>query len=554
MTDRTAALLAARYRLVRPLGQGGMGVVWEACDVLLNRDVAVKELAPNGLTEAELGDVRERAIREARALAQVDHVNVVRVFDVVRDDEDAPWIIMELVRSRSLFDVVNEDGPVTPARAAEIGLAVLNALRAAHRAGVLHRDVKPANVLLADGGRVVLTDFGLAEMAGDSAMTRTGVVLGSPSYLAPERALDEQPDLAADLWSLGATLYAAVEGRPPYEKSSPMATLAALLVEPPTPPERAGALRPALDALLRRDPAERADPDELERLLRAAMNDDPGPSTGTPASDATPEAAAKPAEATTAALPPAAPRRDRRRHWTIAAAIVVAAVAATGWPLTRSEGAEERTDAVAGPSAGASPSAEPDGVQAPLPVAVSVPTAKTAGSPPSPAAPPPSPGISVKPGDGAAPGQNKPGTAQTTVSTNPAAPPVVATTTKAQTTTPGIQIWNHETGTCLDARNTGGDLQLGNCQSRDSQKFTFPSDGTMRVLGLCVHIRGTEDGARLGMGTCNGSSAQRFHLNGRYDLVSVKVDKCVDVTDHNSGNAVPAQIWECTGAENQKWN
>ena len=253
-----------------------MGRVWEARDELLGRDVAIKEIAPDGLSTAELGDLRERAIREARAIAMVSHPNVVRIFDVVNQG-GAPWIVMELIRSRSLLDVVNKEGPMEPERAAHIGLEVLGALQAAHRAGILHRDVKPANVLLADDGRVVLTDFGLAAVAGDSGMTRSGVVLGSPSYLAPERALDEPARPGSDLWSLGATLFAAVEGRPPYVKSSPMATLAALMVDPAPKAQRAGVLRPALEALLQKDPSERAYADEAEQLLRAAANSVPPP-------------------------------------------------------------------------------------------------------------------------------------------------------------------------------------------------------------------------------------------------------------------------------------
>ena len=247
-----------------------MGRVWAARDELLTRDVAVKELVPPaGLSAPELRTLRERAIREARAIAMLDQPNVVRIFDVVFEGDD-PWIIMELVPSRSLFDTVRDDGPMAPDRVAHIGLGVLAALRAAHRAGLLHRDVKPGNVLLAHDGRVVLTDFGLATADGDASMTGTGVVLGSPQYLAPERALDGEVGPAADLWSLGATLYAAVEGRPPYVRSSPMATLAALATELPAAPERAGALRHVLTALLQRDPADRADAETARRLLLAA--------------------------------------------------------------------------------------------------------------------------------------------------------------------------------------------------------------------------------------------------------------------------------------------
>lgn len=268
MPDSPQRILSGRYRLLNQLGQGGMGRVWKAHDELLDRDVAIKEITAEGLTATELGDLRERAIREARAVAQISHPNVVRVFDVVSED-DTPWIVMELIPARSLFEVVSEEGPMEPERVARIGLDVLAALHAAHVAGILHRDVKPANVLLA-ADRAMLTDFGLATLAGDSSMTRVGILLGSPSYLAPERAIDEPAGPASDLWSLGATLFAAVEGRPPYVKSSPMATLAALMVDPPPAPKQAGALQPALEALLEKDPAVRADAEAATRLLRQA--------------------------------------------------------------------------------------------------------------------------------------------------------------------------------------------------------------------------------------------------------------------------------------------
>ncbi len=272
-----------------------MGRVWRARDELLGRDVAVKEITPGGMSRTELGDLRERAIREARAIAQINHPNVVRIFDVVEKD-GAPWIIMELVPSRSLFEVLIDDGPMTPQQAAKVGLDVLAALTAAHRVGILHRDVKPANVLLASDGRVVLTDFGLATLVGDATMTRTGIVIGSPAYLAPERAADEPADAKGDLWSLGAVLFTAVEGEPPYVRSSPMATLAALMVEPPPIPKKAGPLHPVIEALLRKNPAERADAVEAERLLRAVAE---------PAAPAAAAPAFRPATADSIPGPPA---------------------------------------------------------------------------------------------------------------------------------------------------------------------------------------------------------------------------------------------------------
>lgn len=268
-------MIADRYRLVEPLGQGGMGRVWRARDEVLHRDVAIKELVPPpGLTTDERREMRERSLREARAIARLNNINVVRVFDVLRTDAD-PWIVMEYVRSRSLQDALAADGPVSPGRAAEIGLGVLGALKAAHKAGVMHRDVKPGNVLLGEDGRVVLTDFGLATVPGDPNVTRTGLVLGSPAYIAPERARDGTAGPEADLWSLGATLYAAVEGQSPYARSSAIATLAALATEPPPPAKRAGPLKAVLNGLLRKDPTQRITAEVAERLLRRASDKRP---------------------------------------------------------------------------------------------------------------------------------------------------------------------------------------------------------------------------------------------------------------------------------------
>ncbi|MDT5038024.1 MAG: eukaryotic-like serine/threonine-protein kinase, partial [Micromonosporaceae bacterium] len=266
----TQPLLAERYRLVRSLGQGGMGRVWLARDEVLHRDVAIKEvIPPEGLTAEERDEMRQRTLREARAAARLNHPSVVRVYDVIRTDVH-PWIVMEYVASRSLHEVIAEDGTLPPARVAQIGLQVLGALRAAHRAGVLHRDVKPSNVLLTDDGRVVLTDFGLATMPGEATVTRPGMVLGSPAYISPERAREGYAGPESDLWSLGATLYAGVEGNSPYQRSSAIATLSALVTEDPPPARHAGPLRPVLNGLLKKDPAARIDAAEAERLLRRA--------------------------------------------------------------------------------------------------------------------------------------------------------------------------------------------------------------------------------------------------------------------------------------------
>ncbi|WP_442934288.1 protein kinase domain-containing protein [Micromonospora sp. CPCC 205539] len=261
-----------RYEVLDLLGQGGMGRVWRARDRMLQRDVAIKEIVPPpGLTDEARQELRIRSLREARAIAQLDHTNAVRVFDVLVGVDGDPQIVMEYVPSRSLHDAIADDGPIAPVRAAEIGLAVLGALRAAHRAGIMHRDVKPANILVGTDGRVVLTDFGLATAVEDVNLTLSGVVLGSPAYVSPERAMRGTVGPEGDLWSLGATLYAAVEGQSPYARPSSLMSLTALVTEPPPVAQHAGPLAPVLEGLLRKDPAERMDADTAERLLREVL-------------------------------------------------------------------------------------------------------------------------------------------------------------------------------------------------------------------------------------------------------------------------------------------
>ncbi|MEV6969623.1 serine/threonine-protein kinase [Hamadaea sp. NPDC051192] len=270
MTE-TAAPIAGRYQLLEPVGKGGMGRVWLAHDEVLHRQVAIKEVVPPAwLTKSERGQLRELTLREARAAARLNHPNVVKIYDVLHS-EKWPWIVMEYVPSRSLQKVLEEDGPLPPQIAAEVGLAVLAALQAAHGAGVLHRDVKPHNVLIGDDGRVVLTDFGLATLDTDGAITRPGLI-ATPQYLAPERARLGLSSVESDLWSLGATLYAAVEGRTPYARPSVVETLTALATQEPDPLLQAGSLKPVIEGLLRRDPKTRMSSHEVERLLVRAAN------------------------------------------------------------------------------------------------------------------------------------------------------------------------------------------------------------------------------------------------------------------------------------------
>ena len=251
-----------------------MGAVWRARDELLNRDVAVKEIIwPPHMGPAERETARHRAVREAQMAARLRHPNVVAVYDIVEED-DRPSIVMELVPFRSLRDVITEDGPLSPAQAARVGLGVLAALRATHEAGIVHRDVKPANILLGPEDRVVLTDFGIAKANDSPTLTISGVLLGSPSYTAPERALGGRGGAAADLWALGASLYAAVEGRPPFDRDGALASLTAVVEAEPDPPAHAGPLLEVINGLLRKDPDERLKLAEAERMLHRPAQED----------------------------------------------------------------------------------------------------------------------------------------------------------------------------------------------------------------------------------------------------------------------------------------
>ncbi|MFF7473068.1 protein kinase [Streptomyces sp. NPDC008092] len=276
--DGTGRLLAGRYRVVARLGRGGMGVVWRAVDEVLGREVAVKELrAYTDSAGAELADLRLRMQREARAAARVRHPGVVIVHDIAEVD-GRPLIVMELVDGPSLDDLLRERGTLGAQEAARVGAEVMDALAAAHRVGVLHRDVKPGNILLDRSGRVVLTDFGIATMAdpGDGSATQltgSGELVGSLDYLAPERAKGAAPGPASDIWALGAALYAAVEGDSPFRRTSTFSTLTAIIDEPLPEPRRAGPLAPVLRRLMDKLPDARPDAEEACALLRAVARE-----------------------------------------------------------------------------------------------------------------------------------------------------------------------------------------------------------------------------------------------------------------------------------------
>ncbi|MFE7544207.1 serine/threonine-protein kinase [Streptomyces platensis] len=274
-------LIGGRYRLGIRLGRGGMGTVWRATDEVLGRQVAVKELhLDEGTAEPEALVQRERAMREARTVAQIKHPNVIVVHDVVEQD-GRPWIVMELVEGPSLADRLQSGGPVAPREAARIGVALLGALRAAHTRGVLHRDIKPANVLMESGtGRVVLTDFGIAQVPGVTTLTDAGGFVGSPEYTAPERMAGRGTGPEADLWSLGVLLCVALSGASPFHRDSLGGVLHAVVYDEIELPESARPLHAVVDGLLDREPERRLGVTETERLLRGYLQSGRAPERG----------------------------------------------------------------------------------------------------------------------------------------------------------------------------------------------------------------------------------------------------------------------------------
>jgi tRNA A-37 threonylcarbamoyl transferase component Bud32 len=368
-------LVAGRYRLTEQIGRGGMGTVWRADDEVLGRQVAVKRLhAQAHLADEELATLYERTRREARSAARIAHRNVVVVHDVV-DDDGLPCIVMEYIPTGTLGEVLRGGRTVPPEEAARIGLGMIAALRAAHEAGVLHRDVKPGNVLLAADGRVVLTDFGIAMTVGASTLTKTGEMVGSIDYIAPERMRGRKPGPASDLWALGATLYQAVEGRPPFRKGTAMETAYAIAVDPLEPMKQAGPLEPLIEALLVKDPDERPSAEQTENALRAARSgvtdtttvvpltssashayaarrdEGASPVTGSATDATTGPVAGSAGGGRTAPSPPTGAGRGRDRNrgskrrvplWgVVTVPVLVAAVVAGGLYATRDDGGEK---------------------------------------------------------------------------------------------------------------------------------------------------------------------------------------------------------------------
>lgn len=329
-------LIGGRYRVVRAVGRGGMGTVWLCRDETLEREVAVKQV---GLLPGESTTDTVRALREARATAALNHRRVVAVYDVVQED-GAVWLVMEYVPSRTLAQIVADHGPLEPGRLAALGAQVADGLLAAHGAGLTHRDVKPGNVLVGEGGAAKIGDFGLSRTSDDTTLTSTGMISGTPSYLAPEVARGATPSPASDAWAFGATLYSAVEGRPPFSGDNPLAVLHQIAQEEPPRPQRAGTLEAVIAGLMARDPADRWSltraHDELARL--AATPGEPTGDLTPPTAVATPTVADSPeptrswpADPTPTPTPlTAAAARRRRRPGPVVVGLLALLLAGAG--------------------------------------------------------------------------------------------------------------------------------------------------------------------------------------------------------------------------------
>ncbi len=339
----TPTLIGGRYQTVRPVGRGGMGIVWLARDTVLGREVAAKQIGDfPGESEGET----RRAMREARAAAALNHPNVVAVYDVT-EHEGTPWLVMEYVAGPTLARAIRQRGPMTPKGAADLGAQLAGALTAAHRAGIVHRDIKPANVLIG-GGRPKIGDFGIARAGAEDQLTQTGMVTGTPSYMAPEVAVGRDHGEAADVWALGATIYFAVEGQDAHAgQGNALATLRHIATHPPRRPQRAGPLEPILADLLARDPARRGTMAQAHRRLEnVAAGGAETPRTVREVAPPAPAQAPSTYPPPTYAQPqPGQPSGDSRRGavvllWAgVGALIALLIIAALAFALTRDDGA-----------------------------------------------------------------------------------------------------------------------------------------------------------------------------------------------------------------------
>ncbi|WP_275101160.1 serine/threonine-protein kinase [Nocardiopsis dassonvillei] len=312
-------LLKGRYQLVSEIARGGVGTVWRATDLVIDREVAVKELRlPADLSRSERESLLQRTTREARVAGRLTHPSLVTVLDVV-DEDDRPWIVMELVEASTLEELIQVGGPLPYQRVAEIGLQLIDALKVAHAEGIVHRDVKPDNVMISQAGRVVLTDFGLAAWNGESALSASGRIIGSPAYIPPERAKAGPVGPESDLWSLGATLYAAVEGHPPYDRKGYIKILRQEQLDEPAEAASAGPLAPVLAGLLRVEPSERLTAENATKMLRIAALAPWAPETS-------PETAAKGTATPAEPRPEGEERESAREHFKAGAHVLAESI------------------------------------------------------------------------------------------------------------------------------------------------------------------------------------------------------------------------------------
>jgi len=585
-------LIAGRYLILDRIGRGGMATVWRAHDELLGRQVAVKKLhSQPQLDDAELVTLFERARREAHSAARISHPNVVVVHDVV-DDEGRPTIVMEYVRSTTLADRIKAYGTVPLDEVARIGRGVIAALRAAHRAGVLHRDVKPANVLLAEDGRVVLTDFGIAQAVETSALTRTGQLVGSVDFMAPERLVGAKPGPEADLWALGATLFEAVEGRSPFLRETVAQTMYAIAMEPAPEVRGAGPLTPLIQGLLVAKPADRLSAEDAERMLRRpageagssvvppaahpmAMADDapaPAPAANPVPESASPTPSPSPTPTPTptpsglnadhgtdeapAAEPPAEPPQpdttDQQAHRppgrskkpvVLAAAVATAllitiAVLLTNLPTGKSNVSATGSD---GPLPADNPTRQSTGTSAPTA------TSPKASHSASSGAKSPTPHTSSKPTSTAVQEDSEPESGGNSGSEESGSGATVDPAVGHALVVPATQ-------KCLSSGAGTEGIQLVHvaCDGSAAQRWQTGSGGTFRSLGKCMTVAGgaSDDRTEIQLSACSGDSSQQFHFSGT-ELVADQSQKCVTVFGGTSGTVVV--LWECSGWDNQTW-
>ncbi|GIH03948.1 protein kinase [Rhizocola hellebori] len=389
-------IVAGRYRLEARLGAGGMGTVWRAQDMLLDRVVAIKELRfSQGLTDEQHAEVVQRAVAEASHAGRIDHPNVVRVQDVVTDNE-RPWIVMQLVEGRSLEQIINAEGAWAPERVAQLASWMIGALSAAHAAGLIHRDVKPSNVLIPDSGGALLTDFSVAKVLGSGTMTNTGMLLGTPGFIAPERILNGVVGMEADLFALGATLYFAAEGVSPFASDDPVTGAFAPAIRQHDPPQRAGEMASIIDRLLIKDPRERATLADLQAHVQQHFpgSDAPAPVAVPPPPRATPIAVPLPPPMEiplgsawapaiiedNAELEPLPPKELDRRRIVLAVALAVVLLLVGSVVLTQVLDGGKGANGTAAPLQSQSPSTSPSPSDTPSPSASASPSPAASGS------------------------------------------------------------------------------------------------------------------------------------------------------------------------------